>query len=108
MVRRFTGRAVARGRTTDASVILRPYGPRRYTGVDGEIGGLTNAEALRMLLPNQGPQWELGGTVVYQHYQWPHCEGHPPLEGANGHVSSKGATQRHSSGHGKPIRKSGA
>ena len=44
-----------------------------YTGAEGEVGGLQNGAALSLLLPNQGPQWELGGTVVYQHFRWPHC-----------------------------------
>ena len=39
-----------------------------------KVGGLTNMEALKLLMPNRGPQWELGGTAIFEHFRFDHCE----------------------------------
>ena len=39
-----------------------------------QTGGLTNQEALRLLMPTLGPQWHFGGSAIYQHFRFEHCE----------------------------------
>jgi len=38
------------------------------------VEGPTNSEVLKLLLPNQGPQWDIGGTVVFDHFRYDHCK----------------------------------
>jgi len=69
--------------------------------------GPTNRQVVRMLLPNQGPQWDLGGTVVFDHFKFDHCTETQEEAGERGHTSSQNlihALLRH--GHFPPKKPS--